>query len=85
MTEIRFSVAGLNLDFPFYFHAEVEVNTQLLYYVTTEGAGAVEVCAQITRGSIDCDIRATLASTDGPKAGTSVAVNKVCVMNHAIV
>ncbi len=37
-----------------------------------EGAGSVEVCANITRGSIDCDIRATLTSTDGPKAGTCV-------------
>ncbi len=37
-----------------------------------EGSGTVEVCAQITRGSIDCDIRAILASTDEPKTGTSV-------------
>ncbi len=45
---------------------------ELLNYVTTEGAGTVEVCANITRGSIDCDIRAALASTDGPKAGTCI-------------
>ncbi len=77
MTEIHFSihVTGLNLSSPFHFFcAEIGIDIELFNYVTREGAGTVEVCANITRGSIDCDIRATLASTDGPKAGTSITI-----------
>ncbi len=51
--------------------AEVEVDLEFLNYITTEGAETLEVCAQITRGSIECGIRAILAFTNGTNAGTS--------------
>ncbi len=41
-------------------------------YVTAEGDGTMEVCAEITQGAIDCDIVVAFGLVDGTKAGKYV-------------
>ncbi len=47
----------------------VLVDMEMSNYVTAEGDGTVEVCAEITQGIIDCDIEVTFGLVDGTKAG----------------
>ncbi len=51
------------------FPTVIFVDMEMSNYVTAEGDGTVEVCAEITQGIIDCDIMVTFGIVDGTKAG----------------
>ncbi len=55
-----------------FFSTDVLVDMEMSNYVTAEGDGTVEVCAEITQGIIDCDIVVTFGFVDGTKAGMCV-------------
>ncbi len=54
------------------FPADVLVDMEMSNYVTVEGDGTMEVCAEITQGIIDSDIVVTFGLVDGTKAGMCI-------------
>ncbi len=55
-----------------FFPTDVLVDMEMSNYVTAEGDGTVEVCAEITQGIIDSDIVVTFGFVDGTKAGMCI-------------